>query len=309
MDTLPVVFILGPTASGKTAVGMELSRRFDCSLISVDSSLVYRGLNIGTAKPTPQELSMTPHALVDICDPWNSYSAARFVADAAREIALARTSGRVPVLLGGTMLYFRALENGLAEMPSADESIRATITARAKLQGWDSIHAELEAVDPVAAKKIHPNDPQRIQRALEVWQLTGRRISDMQATGEGNNLAPLIKTALFPQDRPQLHQRISTRFHQMIEDGFLDEVRGLIADPRIHADLPAMRSVGYRQALEYLDGSLDEATFQDKAIIATRQLAKRQFTWLRSMNDLQCFDSLSVSPEFVAAEIQRMIEL
>jgi len=294
---LPVIFILGPTASGKTAVGIELAQRVECQLISCDSSLVYRGMNIGTAKPTPDELRLAPHRLLDVCAPSTPYSVAQFCTDAHREIRLAKERGVIPVLLGGTMLYFNALEQGLASMPSADESVREDIAAKAAVVGWEAVHEELRLVDPEAAARIHPNDPQRIQRALEVWKISGRTISAWQAeqTPATDSLEPLLKFGLYPQDRARLHQRIEARFEQMLDQGFLQEVRTLRTNTCNHAQLPSMRSVGYRQAWQHLDGEIDAATFRSTALAATRQLAKRQLTWMRSMRSLELLDSLELS--------------
>lgn len=299
------MFLLGPTASGKTGVGLELAQQCDCQLISCDSSLVYRGMDIGTAKPTADELRLAPHRLIDICEPSEPYSAAQFCSDARREIGEARKRGQIPVLLGGTMLYFNALEQGLAEMPAADDAVREAISTRAANSGWQTMHDELRRVDPAAAARIHPNDPQRIQRALEVWELTGRPISEWQKEQEkpDPDLQPILKFGLFPQDRAALHERIAARFELMLEAGFLDEVSRLRADNRNHPGLPSMRSVGYRQAWQYLEGDIDADTFKATALASTRQLAKRQLTWMRSMQSLELLDSLKMPAATIARRI------
>ena len=295
------VFLLGPTASGKTAAGIALSRSMPCRLISVDSSLVYRGLDIGTAKPSASEQQQAPHHLIDICEPWETYSAAQFCRDAKAQINQAVEAGELPVLLGGTMLYFNALEHGLAEMPEADPAVRASLSARAERNGWASMHKELSLIDPAAAARIHPQDPQRIQRALEVWQLTGKNITDWHREGKDRQLGiPLLKIGLYPEDRGVLHQRIAERFDAMLLNGFLAEVEALKRDPRINASLPSMRSVGYRQAWAHLDARTTFNEFREQAVAATRQLCKRQLTWMRSMEQLHLIDSTGQSPAEVA---------
>lgn len=296
--TLPVIFLLGPTASGKTGVGLELAQREQCQLISCDSSLVYRGMDIGSAKPTEAEQAAAPHRLIDLCEPSEPYSVAQYCEDAKREIDRAREKDRIPVLLGGTMLYFNALEKGLASMPAADDDIRHKLMEQGDRLGWDHMHSILASVDSVAAEKIHPNDPQRIQRALEVYELTGRPISQWQQDQSKEPpafLQPLLKVGLFPSDRMALHTRIAERFELMLGAGFLDEMRALQSDARNHAMLPSMRSVGYRQAWQYLNDEISMDEFRQKTLAATRQLAKRQLTWMRGMQDLLLLDSLALS--------------
>jgi len=294
----PAIAILGPTASGKTAFALDCAERFGGEIVSVDSALVYRGLDIGAAKPTAEELARVPHHLIDIRDPWQPYSAAEFAIDARRAIDGILARGRLPILAGGTGLYFRALLHGLAPMPEADPALRAAIEAEARERGWPALHAELARVDPVAAARIHATDPQRIQRALEVYRASGRPISAWQAEAPRSPLpARVLKLVLAPSDRALLHARIERRFDAMLEAGFLDEVRALRALPEMQAvaaplDLPAIRAVGYRQAWEHLDGRFDTAGFRDRAIFATRQLAKRQLTWLRGELDARWFDPL-----------------
>jgi len=283
--------LMGPTASGKTELALELVQALPCDIISVDSALVYRGMDIGTAKPGPDILKIAPHRLIDICNPTESYSAARFREDALHEMEAIFANGRIPLLVGGTMLYYRALQYGLSKLPGADPTVRARLEAEADEQGWEWMHQRLAQVDPIAAARIHPNDPQRIQRALEVFELTGKTLTELQKRdGEPKLPYRLIKIARAPKDRAVLHQRIAQRFHQMLELGFEDEVRGLLAQEGITPNLPSMRSVGYRQMLEYLAGNLRHEAMVERGIIATRQLAKRQLTWLRSEPDLHWLD-------------------
>jgi tRNA dimethylallyltransferase len=282
----PAIFLMGPTASGKTALACELSDRFALDLVSVDSALVYRGMDIGTAKPDWKTLACYPHALVDIRDPAQPYSAADFSTDALSVMRRISERGRVPLLVGGTGLYFRALQRGLSELPEADPTIRARLASEARAAGWPAMHARLARLDPVAASRIAANDTQRLQRALEVFELTGRPLSELQGMGKPAYFPwRVLKLALLPADRPRLHERIARRFDAMLDEGFLDEVRLLRARGDLHANLPAIRAVGYRQAWEHLDGLVDAAQFRDRAIFATRQLAKRQITWLRSEYD------------------------
>lgn len=282
---------MGPTASGKTDLAVELVQALPCDIISVDSALVYRGMDIGTAKPGPDVLAVAPHRLIDICDPTERYSAARFREDALREMEDIFTKGRIPLLVGGTMLYFRALQYGLSELPEADPTIRAQLEAEATAMGWAHMHQRLLQIDPAAGARIHPNDPQRIQRALEVFEITGKTLTELQ-NRDGEQKLPyrLIKLMRAPKDRTVLHQRIAQRFHHMLEQGFEDEVRGLMAREDITPDLPSMRSVGYRQMAEYLLGNLSYEQMTERGIIATRQLAKRQLTWLRSEQNLHWLD-------------------
>jgi len=287
---------MGPTASGKTDVAIQLCQRFPFDVISVDSALVYRGMDIGTAKPDPDTLQQTPHRLIDIRNPDEGYSAGDFVRDARAEMDAIFAAGRVPLLVGGTMMYFRALTGGIAELPAADEQIRANIDADAAELGWPVLHERLRDVDPEAAERINPNDSQRIQRALEVFMASGKPLSKWQqsARDDARNDVSFIKIALQPATRQLLHARIEERLNLMLNNGFIEEVKELYQLPGLTAKSPAMRSVGYRQIWEYLDGetTLDEAG--RKALFATRQLAKRQITWLRSESDLKSFDPLEV---------------
>ena len=287
MTTPPLALCLaGPTASGKSAAALALARVLPLEIISVDSALVYRGMDIGTAKPSAAERAEVPHHLIDILDPSEAYSAARFVAEATRLVAQIRARGRLPLLVGGTMLYFKALRDGLHAMPGADPALRTSIDQRAAAQGWPALHAELARVDPVTAARLAPNDAQRIQRALEVWQLSGRALSDWHRddTASARPAAadwPLL--SLEPASRAWLHARIAQRFGSMLQDGLLAEVQALRARADLHPGLPAMRCVGYRQAWAALEQGQAEG-WQDAAIAATRQLAKRQLTWLRSIS-------------------------
>ena len=297
VDTRPLaIALMGPTASGKTAAAIELARRHGGEIVSVDSALVYRGLEIGAAKPDQAERAGIPPHLLDLRDPWQSYSAAEFAADAAAAVRDIVARGRLPILAGGTGLYFRALLQGLSPMPEADPALRAQIAADADALGWPALHAQLARVDPAAARRIHATDPQRIQRALEVYRLTGKPISHWQAQpGVARLPARVLKLVLAPAERALLHARIERRFDLMLAAGFLDEVRRLRALPQMAGvaaplDLPAIRAVGYRQAWQFLDGQDTAAGFRDKAIFATRQLAKRQLTWLRGELDARWFD-------------------
>ncbi len=282
----PAIFLMGPTAAGKTDLAVAMARRLPVDLISVDSALVYRGMDIGTAKPEPELLRQVPHALVDICEPEDAYSAARFREDALREMKKIAARGRIPLLVGGTMLYFRALEQGLSELPPSDPRVRGRLQQRLEEEGTAGLHAELAQVDPVAAGRIHVNDPQRILRALEVIELTGQPLSLLQEQNKGNRLPyRLVKLIRAPAQRKVLHERIEKRFLRMLELGFEDEVRRLMARPGFSPDLPSMRAVGYRQMIEHLRGRLSRDETREKIVVATRQLAKRQFTWLRQELD------------------------
>ena len=292
----PAIAVMGPTASGKTAFAIELARRHGGEIVSVDSALVYRGLDIGAAKPDAAERAGVPHHLLDMRQPWQPYSAAEFAVDARAAIEGILARGKLPVLAGGTGLYFRALLEGLAPMPDADPALRASLTAEAAQRGWAALHADLSRVDPAAAARIGPGDAQRIQRALEVFALSGRPISAWQRDRPPPRLPLRVLTlVLAPGERATLHARIARRFDAMLQAGFLDEVRALRVLPPLRGhpaplDLPAMRAVGYRQAWEHLDGASSAAEFRDRAIFATRQLAKRQLTWLRGELDGRRFD-------------------
>ena len=279
------IFLMGPTASGKTALACTLADRFALDLISVDSALVYRGLNIGAAKPDAATLAEYPHRLVDIRDPAQPYSAADFRADAWREMRAITRDGRIPLLVGGTGLYFRALQSGLSDLPEANPELRQRLASEAAAQGWAVLHARLAQLDPVAASRIRAGDAQRIQRALEVIELTGKPLSLQQGAMPARFGYRVLKLALIPQDRALLHSRIAQRMDAMIAQGFLEEIRVLRARADLHVDLPALRAVGYRQGWQHLDGQFAAGEFRDRAIFATRQLAKRQLTWLRAELD------------------------
>jgi tRNA dimethylallyltransferase len=287
-EPAPGLCIAGPTASGKSALAMEIARRRSIEIISVDSALVYRGMDIGTAKPSAAERAAVPHHLIDILDPAQSYSAADFVRDATRLMEEINARGALPVLVGGTMLYFKALFDGLHDMPAAHPALRAEIGTEAAERGWPAMHAELARVDAPTAARLSPNDSQRIQRALEVYRSAGRPLSSFHSAtkniaAHADNSPAKALISLEPADRAWLHARIAQRFDAMLDAGFLDEVRALKARGDLHADLPSMRCVGYRQAWEYLDGESSAAEFRERSLAATRQLAKRQITWLRSM--------------------------
>ena len=276
------IALIGPTASGKTACALDLAQQMPCEIISIDSALVFREMDIGTAKPTPAELATCPHHLIDVIDPTDAYSAAQFRADAIRLIAEIRARGRVPLLAGGTMLYLKALHDGLSDLPQADADMRAEIDAEARIRGWPALHADLALIDPAAAAQLKPNDAQRIQRALEIVRLTGRSLAENYAQRKDDTDTPsLAILALEPSDRSVLHTRIALRFEQMLAMGLVDEVAGLRQRYPLNAEMPSMRCVGYRQAWEHLDGDYDLAELRDRGIYATRQLAKRQITWQR----------------------------
>jgi len=284
---------MGPTASGKTEAAIRLCMRFPLDVISVDSALVYRGMDIGTAKPDAETLRRVPHRLIDIRDPEQSYSAGEFVRDALAEMDGIVAAGRVPLLVGGTMMYFRTLTGGIAELPAADPGLRAEIDREAGERGWPALHARLAEVDPVAAARINPNDSQRVQRALEVWLASGKALSAWQQDGaQGSPRYDYLRIGLWPARRRTLHERIEARLNAMLNNGFLEEVRGLREREGLTGRHPSMRAVGYRQLWEHLDGAttLDQA--RDRALAATRQLAKRQITWLRSEASLTRFDPL-----------------
>ena len=305
IETLPpAIFLMGPTASGKTDLALQLADALPCEIISVDSALIYRGMDIGSAKPNAEILQKYPHHLIDILDPAQSYSAAQFRDDALQAMADITARGRIPLLVGGTMLYFKALTEGLAAMPSADPEVRTRLEQQAASEGWAALHSELQRIDPVSAQRIHPNDPQRLLRALEVWHISGQTMTQLRAkqslekqqllASNGAHLPYNVATfAIAPQQRSVLHERIAQRFQQMLEQGFIAEVEALRQRGDLHVDLPSIRAVGYRQAWAYLDGEYAYDEMIERGIIATRQLAKRQFTWLRSWDDVEWLDSLS----------------
>ena len=283
---------MGPTASGKTEMAMRLVDAFDGEIVSVDSAMVFRGMDIGTAKPEPELLAEYPHALIDLIDPIESYSAAAFRVDALQKIDNILARGRIPILTGGTMLYYRALEYGLSPLPEADPKVRQRLEQQAKEIGWEAMHQRLLEVDPEAAMRIHPNDPQRLQRALEVYEVSGVPMSELwKQSSEPLSITPL-KIALAPAERATLHQRIELRFDQMLKQGFVAEVERLYRRGDLNVSLPSIRCVGYRQIWNYLAGEWDLNSAREKAIIATRQLAKRQMTWLRSEKNLNWIDPL-----------------
>ena len=299
----PAIFLMGPTAAGKTDLALDLARTLPCELISVDSALIYRGMDVGTAKPSAQVLAEFPHRLIDIRDPAQSYSAAEFRTDALQAMADITARGRIPLLVGGTMLYYKTLLEGLADMPSADPVLRAELERQAAEQGLAELHRQLAAVDPESAARIHPNDPQRLIRALEVYRVSGLSMSEhrrrqalenAQGPGAAAEGFPytVAQIAIAPVQRQILHERIAQRFLAMLEHGFIDEVQALRQRGDLHTGLPSMRAVGYRQVWAYLDGELDKPEMIERGIVATRQLAKRQFTWLRGWKDLHWLDSL-----------------
>jgi tRNA dimethylallyltransferase len=297
---------MGPTASGKTAVSLELTLRFPLEIVSVDSAQVFRDMDIGTAKPDRATLAQFPHHLIDLVTPEESYSAARFRADALCVMSEITARGKVPLLAGGTMLYFKALREGLSDLPQADAELRRKIDAEAQERGWPALHAELARLDPAAAARLKPTDAQRIQRALEVVRLTGATLAESLA--RRTDAAPpyrLVQFALLPSDRAVLHRRIAQRFDAMLEAGLIDEVRALRRKYRLEAGLPSMRCVGYRQAWEHLEGGCDRAALREKGIAATRQLAKRQLTWLRGWPGVETFDCLAAN---LAAQVARAVE-
>lgn len=290
----PVICLMGPTASGKTALAVELAQRLPIQIVSVDSALVYKGMDIGTSKPDAATLAQAPHRLIDICEPTEIYSAARFRDDATNAIDDIYRQGAIPLLVGGTMLYFKALLEGLSEMPQADASIRQQLEQQIVAQGITELHAQLQKFDPVAAEKIHSNDKQRIMRAIEIYQLTGKPISHWWQEAKACALhRPVLKIGIWPKDRAVLHSRIEKRYDEMLAAGFEEEVKRLRETPGMHADLPSMRSVGYRQMWEYLQGETDYETMRHNGIVATRRLAKRQLTWLRAEEHLHWFDAIS----------------
>lgn len=283
---------MGPTATGKTDLALALAEKHDIEIISVDSAMVYRSMDIGTAKPDQSTLQKIPHHLIDIRQPWEPYSAADFSREAAKAIEIIIDKGHTPLLVGGTMLYFKALQQGLAELPEADEHVRNDLLKEAKTKGWEALHDELKEVDPKAAQRIHPNDPQRLQRALEVYRITGQPLSALLEK-QGSKKSPYnyINIAL-DIDRKILHKRIEQRFKKMLDEDFVEEVKKLYAHPQIHEQLPAIKSLGYQQVWLYLDGKYTYDEMVEKTVIATRQFAKRQFTWLRAWSNITWFNAL-----------------
>ncbi|HIH7532445.1 TPA: tRNA (adenosine(37)-N6)-dimethylallyltransferase MiaA [Yersinia enterocolitica] len=291
LDQPPAIFIMGPTASGKTALSIALRQRLPVELVSVDSALIYRGMDIGTAKPSAEELALAPHRLIDIRDPAESYSAADFRKDALKEMADITAAGRIPLLVGGTMLYFKALLDGLSPLPSADPQVRQRIEQQAAELGWEVLHQQLAEIDPVAAARIHPNDPQRLSRALEVFFISGKTLTELTKISGETLPYRVHQFAIAPVSRELLHQRIELRFHQMLYAGFETEARALFDRGDLHTDMPAIRCVGYRQMWSYLSGEIDYDEMVYRGICATRQLAKRQMTWLRGWGSVQWLDS------------------
>ncbi|MHA3495992.1 tRNA (adenosine(37)-N6)-dimethylallyltransferase MiaA [Yersinia enterocolitica] len=291
LDQPPAIFIMGPTASGKTALSIALRQRLPVELVSVDSALIYRGMDIGTAKPSAEELALAPHRLIDIRDPAESYSAADFRKDALKEMADITAAGRIPLLVGGTMLYFKALLDGLSPLPSADPQVRQRIEQQAAELGWEALHQQLAEIDPVAAARIHPNDPQRLSRALEVFFISGKTLTELTKISGETLPYRVHQFAIAPVSRELLHQRIELRFHQMLDAGFETEARALFDRGDLHTDMPAIRCVGYRQMWSYLSGEIDYDEMVYRGICATRQLAKRQMTWLRGWGSVQWLDS------------------
>lgn len=291
------IFLMGPTAAGKTALALELHDSFPMEIISVDSSQVYRGMDIGTAKPTRQEQERAPHRLIDIRDPAEPYSAEEFCRDATREMESIVNQGKIPLLVGGTMFYFHALEFGLSDLPSADSEIRESLAAEAERIGWGALHQRLQAVDPESARRIHPNDAQRIQRALEIYEISGQSLSDL-ASAKPKPPLPyrLIKIALWPEDRSTLHARIESRFQAMLELGLIAEVEKLFARGDLKPVMPSLRAVGYRQIWEYLIKKINYSEMTQQALAATRQLAKRQITWLRRYPGIRVFENTHFTP-------------
>jgi len=306
----PAIFLMGPTASGKTSLAIKMRKRFPVDIISVDSALVYRGMDVGTAKPDAGTLRLAPHALIDIRDPAETYSVAEFRADALEEMSKITSRGRVPLLAGGTMLYFKALSQGLAQLPAASPELRQALEAQAREAGWPAMHAQLAARDPEIAGRIHPNDSQRISRALEVIELTGRKMSKLQQEQEEQALDyRVLKIIACPQPRATLHERIEMRFQQMLDEGFMDEMKRLRKRGDLKREMPSMKCVGYRQAWSFLEGedSCDEMCL--KAVAATRQLAKRQLTWLRQVTGALWYDpTVGSAQETVFRKVEEFLE-
>jgi len=302
------IFLRGPTASGKTGLAIELVQQFPLEIISVDSALVYRGMDIGTAKPTTGELERAPHHLIDFLDPAEPYSAARFREDALRLMDEISRRGKIPLLVGGTMLYFQALQQGLSKLPEADSSLRERLLAEKETLGLQAMHDRLREIDPESAERIKPGDPQRIMRALEVWEITGQPLSEHYKRQESQTLPyQVLDLALIPSDRARLHQRIEDRFGHMLESGLISEVAALYERDDLGPALPSIRAVGYRQVWAFFDGDYDFETMRYKAIVATRQLAKRQLTWLRSMGNLVVFDAENLDHARLAGTVEEFL--
>lgn len=301
----PVIFLMGPTAAGKTDLAMALTQVLPLEIISVDSAMIYRGMDIGTAKPTPELLQQFPHHLVDTLDPAERYSVGRFCDDVSELIDRISAAGKIPLLVGGTMMYFRALQYGLADLPDADPAIRCRLDSDAERHGLSSLHERLQGIDPVAAERIHATDSQRLQRALEVYEITGQSLTELTCNTGSRLNHRVIKLMLSPDSRPLLHSRIERRFHQMLAEGFVDEAWALYQRGDLNTSMPSVRAVGYRQAWSYFNGEYDKATFIDRAVIATRQMAKRQITWLRSQRDGIWFDSAKALP---VESVTRLLE-
>jgi tRNA dimethylallyltransferase len=289
----PALFLMGPTASGKTDLAIELCDKLPCEIISVDSALIYRGMDIGTAKPNAEELKKAPHKLIDILDPAQSYSVAEFRKDALLAMQDITERGKIPLLVGGTMMYYKALINGLSPLPESDQEVRRVLEVKAEESGWQALHQQLAQIDPTSAKRIHPNDPQRLIRALEVYLLTNRSMTDLMATKSDPIPYNIKQFCIAPDDRKVLHQRIAQRFQLMVDTGFQAEVEQLKDRGDLHLNLPSIRCVGYRQMWQYLDGDYDFNEMREKSIAATRQLAKRQLTWLRSWENIHPLDTFS----------------
>lgn len=299
----PALFLMGPTASGKTSLAIELCEKLPCEIISVDSALIYRGMDIGTAKPNSEELKKAPHLLIDILDPAQSYSVAEFRKDVLLAMQSITSRGNIPLLVGGTMMYYKALIDGLSPLPESDQAVRASLVAQAELTGWEALHQQLSQVDPVSAQRIHPNDPQRLIRALEVYILTNRSMTELMKTKSAPIPYNVKQFCIAPEDRKVLHERIAQRFQIMVDTGFQAEVEGLKDRSDLHLNLPSIRCVGYRQMWQYLDGDFCFNEMCEKSIAATRQLAKRQLTWLRSWEDCYSLDT------FGSDNISKVIKL